>query len=106
MSACTPEDGEEDTFDYDPHRPGNKERRARQEYAKSICQSCPVIHICLLSALDEEEGASAQNRYEIRGGLGPVERAALDPKAGKRTPARPKDTGVRVTQPRHNREAS
>jgi len=98
-AACTPEDGKADVFDYDPHRPNGKARAEIHEFAKQICMSCPVIHFCVLTALDEEAGASAQNRYEIRGGLTPLERAALDPKAGKRKASRPTASGVNATQP-------
>ena len=87
-TACTTEDGDADIFDYDPHRPHNRARAEGYEYAKAICRSCPVIDSCLEEAIEQEAGASVQNRYEIRGGLTPEERAALDPNAGKRTPSR------------------
>lgn len=45
--------------------------------AMSRCEGCPVIEECLSAALAEEGDLSAGNRYGIRGGLSPKERALV-----------------------------
>ena len=47
--------------------------------AKAICETCPVAAECLMEARIAEGGANGRGRYGIRGGLTPVERAALGP---------------------------
>ena len=101
-AACTPEDAAEDVFDYDPHRPNSAARRARFEYAKTICQRCPVIDHCLLNALDLEKGTAAGYRFEIYGGLTPVERARLDPTVPTSRAPRPKVDPNRTHCPRNH----
>ena len=45
--------------------------------AKLICASCPVHRQCLAQALIEEGRAPADERFGIRAGLTPEERATL-----------------------------
>jgi hypothetical protein len=45
--------------------------------AAARCEGCPVIAECLAAALAEEGTLAASNRYTIRGGLSPAERATL-----------------------------
>jgi WhiB family transcriptional regulator, redox-sensing transcriptional regulator len=45
--------------------------------AKRICQACPVRTWCLNTTMNTEGKKGAENRHGIRGGLTPVERAAL-----------------------------
>ena len=47
--------------------------------AKAICDICPVRAECLDEARDIEGGSNGRGRYGIRGGLTPMERAALGP---------------------------
>jgi len=95
QSACTPDDAW--MFDYDP----NKKAPERHVIAsaKALCHSCPVLDVCALDTINYEAGASAKNRYEIVGGLTPMERADLDPKAGKRKASRPTASGINAPQP-------
>ena len=44
---------------------------------KLICRSCPVRAKCLATALVEEGTAPAEERYGVRAGLTPDERATL-----------------------------
>lgn len=46
--------------------------------ATQLCAGCPVIEQCLSAALEEEHGLSAGNRYTVRGGLSPKERALVE----------------------------
>lgn len=46
--------------------------------AAARCAGCPVVAECLSAAMTEEAGLSAGNRYAVRGGLSPKERAALE----------------------------
>lgn len=48
-----------------------------QAEARRICQGCIVQSQCLSAELDAEGGKPAENRYGIRGGLSPDERAKL-----------------------------
>ena len=41
---------------------------------RRFCDPCPVVDVCLLAALVEEECETW--RYGVRGGMGPTERAA------------------------------
>lgn len=52
-----------------------KNRITRQ--AKAICETCPVTAECLQAAREAEGGSNGRGRYGIRGGLTPMERAAL-----------------------------
>lgn len=45
--------------------------------AAARCAGCPVIAECLAAAMAEEHNLSAGNRYGVRGGLSPKERADL-----------------------------
>jgi WhiB family redox-sensing transcriptional regulator len=49
----------------------------RVQRAKQICQTCPVIRVCLTVALTTDE------RYGIWGGLTPNERAGLELELGQ-----------------------
>ena len=51
--------------------------RMKAGQAAELCAGCPVIAECLSSAMDEEHGLSSGNRYGVRGGLSPKERAAI-----------------------------
>lgn len=51
--------------------------RLRPGEAGGLCAGCPVIAECLSAAMSEEHGLSAGNRYGVRGGLSPKERAEL-----------------------------
>lgn len=46
--------------------------------AMKRCEGCPVVADCLSDAMTREHGLSAGNRYTIRGGLSPKERAVLE----------------------------
>lgn len=46
--------------------------------AAALCAGCPVIEQCLAAAMTEERGLSAGNRYTVRGGKSPKERALLE----------------------------
>ena len=48
--------------------------------ARTICSTCPVQRDCLDTALRLERGQSPAERWGIRAGLGPTERAQLDRK--------------------------
>lgn len=43
------------------------------------CHACPVRAACLDEAMTEERGLSVGDRYGVRGGRLPGQRAALDP---------------------------
>ena len=58
--------------------PTSMKNRVTRE-AKAICEACPVAVECLTEAREMEGGAGGRYRYGIRGGLTPVERAALGP---------------------------
>ena len=47
--------------------------------ARRICLGCPSKYECLDDAMESELGRSVGNRTGIWGGLGPVERRALEP---------------------------
>lgn len=53
------------------------ERMLKDGKAAELCAGCPVIEQCLSAAMREEHGLTAGNRYGVRGGLSPKERAAL-----------------------------
>lgn len=49
----------------------------KEGVAATLCAACPVIAECLSAAVVEEGSLIARNRYGVRGGLSPDERAAL-----------------------------
>ncbi|MFF3622363.1 WhiB family transcriptional regulator [Streptomyces sp. NPDC002467] len=53
------------------------ERYANPAKARRICGGCPVREACLAAAMEEEEKSDQYRRAGIRGGLDPLERAAL-----------------------------
>lgn len=53
------------------------------EELKATCGHCPVIAICLETALVEERGLPAALRCGVRGGTTPRERAAIDRRSRK-----------------------
>lgn len=55
--------------------------------ARTVCASCPVVEVCLQTALAEER--TALYRYGVRGGLAPVERVRLADQL-----ARPVEAGI------------
>ena len=52
--------------------------------AKTFCAICPARDACLRVAMREEAGLEMSSRHGVWGGLGPRERAELDPTAGTR----------------------
>lgn len=56
---------------------GNSAHDLQFNAARSICQQCPVIEICLQAAMKFEEGTTHYSRYGMFGGLTPVERSDL-----------------------------
>lgn len=70
QAACLflAEDGYEDLMFPDP---GNK---PAVDFAKRVCDPCPVWEACLREALQDEGGKTKDNRFGIRGGLTPSQR--------------------------------
>lgn len=52
--------------------------------AKKFCAICPARDACLQVAMREEAGLEMSSRHGVWGGLGPRERAELDPTTGTR----------------------
>lgn len=50
---------------------------AEAKVAKAMCERCSVLEICLEDAMRMEGGSPGSARFGIRGGLDPLERAAL-----------------------------
>lgn len=50
--------------------------------AALLCAGCPVQGACLVSAVEEEQGLSAGNRYLVRGGVTPQGRVRLEVQLG------------------------
>lgn len=53
--------------------------RDRLAEAVALCWECPLRAICGIRALEEERGKPVHERFGIRGGLTPEQRADLDP---------------------------
>jgi WhiB family redox-sensing transcriptional regulator len=67
------------TADPDLFHPAGVGTAAKLAYlpAKAWCARCPVREVCLDSEMAREGSATAGNRYGVRGGLDPAERAEL-----------------------------
>lgn len=52
-----------------------------QAAAARVCKTCPHELACLGEALEAERGLGVSSRFGVWGGLGPTDRARLDPTA-------------------------
>lgn len=59
---------------YPPENERGGSKRRREENAKKICRSCPVLETC------REHAVGAQEPYGVWGGTTPMERQALRPR--------------------------
>jgi WhiB family redox-sensing transcriptional regulator len=50
---------------------------AQIEYAKAICETCPVRRECLIDCMAHEAGRSAKSRWGVYAGLTPRQRERL-----------------------------
>jgi hypothetical protein len=74
QAACR---GRQDVFlSSRPGGQGNKQK-------KQICDTCPVIELCLYDALVCELGTELKTRYYVYGGCDPQERYDLDRRLGE-----------------------
>ena len=66
----------------DPFHPKHDDKDSGYEFARSLCGRCPVTAECLEDAMATETGTS---RVGMRGGLTPMQRAALGRRRGRGT---------------------
>jgi hypothetical protein len=66
----------------DPFHPKHDDKDSDYEFARSLCARCPVTAECLADAMATETGTS---RVGMRGGLTPMQRAALSRRRGRGT---------------------
>lgn len=45
--------------------------------AKKVCAACPVMNVCLVEAMEDEDGRSKANRFGVRGGRDTGQRYAM-----------------------------
>lgn len=70
--------------------------RLQAEEAKALCHRCPVEAACLRDALAAEFGKSRENRFGVRGGCTPAERAGTQEPRSGRAPRHGTVTGHRA----------
>lgn len=68
--------------EFDPFHPKHDDSITDYETGRMFCDRCPVVSECLEDALATETGST---RTGLRGGLTPMQRAALSRKRGRGT---------------------
>jgi hypothetical protein len=74
-AACIGHERTFDNADLELHTTSRKPTRDAIDDALAICGGCPVRTQCTTDALRIEQGTRSAERFSIRGGLTPIERA-------------------------------